>query len=98
MKIAKNLPYTFFLAIVISAVIFGLDAFISNRVGSNLKEILSGVIAAVLALPLFILGLAKASKVKSSIWVILNSFAIIVILGWTTWISWILYAFKDFHF
>jgi hypothetical protein len=97
MKVSKNLAFIFVDAVTISAIILGIDTYFSNRAGTNIKEIIVNVIAAILALPLFIIGFKRATKEKSSTWVGLNSLAILVIVGWTIWISLILYAFKDFH-
>lgn len=97
MRIAKNLPLIFIVAITVSAIIFGIDTYLANRIGSNEKEIAVNGIATILALPIFIVGFKKATKAKSNFWVALNSLAILMIIGWTIWISLVLYAYKDFQ-
>ena len=98
MKNTKSNPSSLFLIALLSTfILLAIDNYISNRLSTNVARIASAIIFGALALPLFAKGALLSVKHKHSALVALNIICIIFIIGWTVWISLILYAFKDFQ-
>ena len=87
----------FLISIAVAGILLLTDTFVSNRLSTNVGRIVSSIIFGFFAIPLFILGASKSFKMKLSTWAALNVIAVIVIVGWTLFISVVLYAFKDFQ-
>lgn len=99
MKINKLNPLQLFLiAVLLAATLEVCDTYISNRFRTNVARIISGVFFGILALPLFIQGAVLSLKLKYSSWAAVNMLCVIAIIGWTIWISLILYALKNLQF
>lgn len=94
-KTKLTLSKHFLVSIFVAAILFIADIFISNRLSNNQSSIVISVIFGTLSIPLFAIGGTKALRARSYDWVAANVLAIAIIIGWTLWMSLMLYAFKD---
>jgi hypothetical protein len=97
-KISKiNIVQLFLASALVGGILLIIDTYISNRLTDNHGRIISGLVCGLFALPFFIVGANKSFKAKNSLWAALNVLMIVLIIGWTVWLSLIVYAFKDFQ-
>ena len=97
-RLRNNALAKLLIALLVAGALFVINLYLSNQyLTTNMARIFSGVISATLALPLFIAGTFTAIKRQSALWVAANIAFIALIVGWTIWISLILYAFRDFQ-
>jgi cation transport ATPase len=91
------LAKVFVISIILAGLFFVIDVFVSNRASNYVQSISSSVIFGILGLVPFTYGAVKSWEQKNYNLLILNVLAIIIIVGWTLWISLIVYGFKDFQ-